>query len=68
MSNKDVTGFRLKEALAFLSEEGMIDPIVKTTSPPGKTDAQYDEDSRVLRQKIGVDGNTVELTVSVKTI
>jgi hypothetical protein len=58
---KDVSGFRLEDAIEQLRDPG-CGLIVRLTAPPGMRDRGYDADSRVVRQKM-LDGKTVELLV-----
>lgn len=64
MNEPNVTGFRLKDALAALSRAGFSNVSVVATSPPGSISREYDGDSRVLRQKNDTEGSAAELVVS----
>ena len=58
---KDVYGFRLEDEVEQLKAQG-YETTVCLTAPPRLRDRGYDNDSRVVRQKL-LSGKTVELLV-----
>ncbi|HOJ80886.1 MAG TPA: hypothetical protein PLG72_08565 [Clostridiales bacterium] len=58
---KDVSGFRLEDAMKQLKAQG-YEITVRLTAAPRLRDRGYDADSRVVRQRL-LDEKTVELLV-----
>ncbi len=62
MQIPDVSGLRLKKAFEILTCAGFKEIVVNTTAPPRRRASGYDDNSRVVRQKISAD-DVIELLV-----
>ena len=62
----DVVGFTFGEAAKLIEEKGMKLGAVVLTAPPRLQDTEVDEDCRVLRQKVGIDGRIELLVCNIK--
>jgi len=63
MQFPDVCGFKLKDAVKLIKEQGIENYIIMLTAPPRLRNSGYGEESRIVRQRVTGDGK-LELIVS----
>jgi hypothetical protein len=59
----DICGYKMKNAEKLLKEQGIDNYIVTLTAPPRLRDRGYDEESRIVKQRVTDEGK-LELIVS----
>jgi len=63
MQIPDLCGYKMKNAVKLLKEQGIENYIVTLTAPPRLRDRGFDEESRIVKQRVTGDGK-LELIVT----